>query len=239
MKRFLLHEPPAIRVDRSAGAACYGFILDELEPQVGTGAYAVVETARDLDAWIERMDGETVGEREIRRRLCTAPTEFAREVPALGDVLPQLLDLLRRPEPGEREAREIARLALLVSAWAESLGAVRSAIAFAQLAQEADAEASPADPHFACELGRVAADAPGHEVLGAAWLTWAALHARQLGRWDVAVRALHALVERAVRRGEAAPAARLCRLAGIAERRQQQAAQPARAAAPTRVPHTK
>lgn len=239
MKRFLFHEPPAIRIDRSADAAGYGFILDELEPRVGTGAYAVVEAARDLDAWIERMDGETVGEREIRRRLRTAPTEFAREVPALGDVLPQLLGLLRRPEPGERDAREIARLALVVSGWAESLGAVGSAVAFAQLAQEADAEASPADPQFACELGRVAAAGPGHEDLGAAWLTWAVLKARHLGRWDVAVRALDALTERATRRGEAVPAARLRRLAETTGRRQRLAAQPARAAAPTRVPHTK
>ena len=224
MKRFLPHEPAAIRLDRSAGAASYDFILDELEPRVGTGAYAVVEAARDLDAWIERMDGETVGERETRRRLRAAPTEFAHDVPELADTLPPLLGLLRRPEPGEREAREIARLALLVSTWAESLGAVGSAIAFAQLAQEADAEASPADPRFACELGRMAAAAPKHEERGAEWLTWAALQARQLGRWDIATRALHALAECAARRGEAAPAARLRRLAEITDRRQRQAA---------------
>lgn len=166
--------------------AGYGFILDELEPLVGQGAYGVVEAARDLDAWIEIQDGESVGVRENRRRLATRPSEHATAVPALAPRLAELLDLVRVPAPGELQVRAVARAALAVSRWAAHRGAPNTALTFAQLAQEADAETGAPHPRFALEVGRCALSVAEFSDAGMEWLHWAAHESARQRYWAVA-----------------------------------------------------
>jgi hypothetical protein len=169
--------------------AGYGFILDELEPLVGQGAHGVVEGARDLDAWIEIQDGETVGVRENRRRLATRPSEHATAVPALAPPLAELLDLVRDPAPSDLLMRAVARAALAVSRWAAHRGAPNTALTFAQLAQEADAETGAPDPRFALEVGRSALAVAEFYDAGMEWLHWAAHEAARQRYWAVAAEA--------------------------------------------------
>ena len=202
-------EPGPVRAGGPGGKCGYGFVLDELEPQLGTGAYAVVEAARDLDAWIEIMDGETVDLRENRRRLATGASEFAVAVPEIGDTLTTLLSLVRQPAPAPPEIAAIAASALRLSAWAAGAGAASTAVAFAQLAMEADAESGTADPRFALELGRAALAHPRCADAAAEWLTWAAREAMRRSRWQVAADAWDTLAGIAARDGDAPTAKRL------------------------------
>ena len=212
MKLIASAEPGPVRLGEPRSKCGYGFVLDELEPRFGTGAYGVVEAARDLDSWIEIMDGETVALHENRRRLATAPSEFQAALPEVGDVLTTLLALVRRPAPGPPEIAAVAEAALRISAWAADVAAASTAVAFAQLALEADAESGTPDPRFALELGRATLahlqDAPA----AAEWLAWGAREAMRRSRWSVAAEAWGALAGLAAARGDAIMAARLGRI---------------------------
>lgn len=170
-------------------------LLDELEPGLGEGAYAIVEAARDLDAFIDLHEGEKCNARENRRRLRTSPTEFITRVPDLRPTLERLLHMIRMEAPSPADLHSIARDAHQVAIWAEQHGAPRTALIYAQLAQEADEDSGVFDPQFEFDLGRLAVALPAYREAGLEWLEQAAGRARELGRTDLAERAAALLAE--------------------------------------------
>lgn len=196
---------PLIRIHEPHGrAAPLNQLLEELEPTLGEGAYAVVETARDLDAFIDLYEAERCNERENRRRLRTAPTEFTPAVPEVRTSLDGILRLVRLPAPEPADLTDIAECAHRVAIWAEGRGAVATALTFLQLAQEADEDAGRSDPQLQYDLGRVAVTVPEHRDRGVAWLDEAAARAGALGCGALAEQAASLAAQMRAHVGEAA-----------------------------------
>ena len=187
----MMEGAPPIRIhELYDDAPPFSRLLDELEPVVGCeAAYAITETARDVYAFIEHVEGEHCNARENLRRLRTSPTEFARAVPELQGTLERLLDLVRMDGGPRERCNAIAARAGEVRFWAETRGAVLTAVAFAQLAQDANEDSGMPDPAFAYDLGRIAASLPEQREAGVAWLRHARDHASALGRDDLATMA--------------------------------------------------
>lgn len=179
--------PPGIRVrDPYDSAPKFSAVLEELEPTIGVGAYALIELARDLDAFVDLFEGEHCNERENRRRLRTKPTEFAAAIPDLRETLLRLLELIRIDAPSADHLKQIGRRAHEVAIWAESRRAVITALTFAELAQEVDHDSGTPDPQLSFDLGRMAVAVPEFRQAGVACLSHAAAVARGVGRCDLA-----------------------------------------------------
>lgn len=195
---------PLIRIHEPFGrGAPLGQLLDELEPTLGEGAYAVVETARDLDAFIDLYEAERCNERENRRRLRTAPTEFTPAASEVRTSLEGILRLVRLAAPQPADLTDIAECAHRVATWAEERGAVATALTFLQLAQEVDEDAGRSDPQLQYDLGRVAVTVPEHREGGIAWLDEAAARAGAVGRGDLAEQAASLAAQMRAHVGEA------------------------------------
>ena len=179
--------PAAIRVREPFDSAPeFSAMLDELEPVLGDGADAFTEAARDLDAFVDLIEGEHCNARENRRRLQTRPTELEADLPELSEAFLRLVRLIRIEAPSADHLKEIGARAHQVAIWAEGRGAVATALTFAQFAQEVDHDSGAADPQLAFDLGRMAVAVPEYREAGVAWLEHAAEIARDLGRSDFA-----------------------------------------------------
>lgn len=164
----------------------FSAVLEELEPTLAEGAYAVTEAARDLLAFIELSEGEHCNARENRRRLRTRPSEFVTAVPELSETLARLLKVVRAEDTSGGHLKDVAALAHKVVIWAEARGAFATALIFAQLAQEADEDSGTTDPRLTYDLGRLAAAVPELRADGVAWLEHAREHAGAAGHHDLA-----------------------------------------------------
>ena len=159
----------------------YCELLEAWEPSIAEGAYGLVETARDLDAFLAILDGDSLDERENRRRLRTRPTEFSAAVPGLGDTLVRVLDLMRTAATSPEHLHLIARGAHEVAMWAEHRGSPATALIFAQLAHEIHHHSGAVDPQLAFDLGRFAVAIPDEREAGVACLRLAAEEALAAG----------------------------------------------------------
>ena len=161
-------------------------IVGELGPQVGRNARVLVYALADVRRWLASMTGRSAG------RLIPADADDESQplepIPGLEDVLAALYHLIRS-EDGERDVPEaIAFGCAQVVDWAENSGANVTAILFAQAA----AEAYPANPYHAYEVGRLARKLADHTA-AEAWLKWAACAARGQSTWEVYVLCLAGL----------------------------------------------
>jgi hypothetical protein len=211
-------EPAALLPERSDRPRCSEWLLAELEPVLGAGAPAVVEAVRDVEAWISSR-AEALREARTSRVDGVPAAGPARAASRLWEVLQPLQRLLRAVPTDDHQARPLAALCLGAALWAYETDLHRTAAVFAHLAQRVDRPLLPPDPRYAYELGRLALAVPELAERAAEWLTWSALEARRLGRWEVFGPALRALADHVAARGEPVAAARLRRLAQWADRR--------------------
>ncbi|MET0399689.1 MAG: hypothetical protein ABW277_23075 [Longimicrobiaceae bacterium] len=197
-------------------------IRRELEPILGAGAYAVVETLSAVRAWLRATDAAapTSAPDPLPRRDVAAPGDvgapatLSESLASLGSTLEAGILLLHLPSRCHALAQS-----------AEAAGARLTAFLFARLARDAGARSDPS-PIYAYEMARLATAIPELAVLGREWLTWAALEGRRMARWDVAALAVATLADHVGADGDEATADRLRRVAEWAEARARGQARP-------------
>ncbi len=188
-------------------------IRRELEPILGAGAYAVVETMSAVRAWLcaaAAAAPAVVVDPQPRRDVAapgdvSAPATLSESLASLGYAIEA--GILHLPSGCQALARS-----------AEAAGARLTAFLFARLARDAGARCDPS-PIYAYEMARLAVVIPELAVLGREWLTWAALEGRRTARWDVAALAVATLADHVDADGDVATADRLRRVAEWAEAR--------------------
>lgn len=170
--------PGPVETDPAEGAPHAGVLVELSEIGRERAGSLLRRTLRATRAWMEGGAGEAPGEEERPEKV----------VPELGTTLSALFRILREEQPDDEVFEAVALAALHVATWAEKAGAYRTALAFFQLAEDAD----PDNPHHAYGIGRMARKVARYGA-AEAWLKWAHWTARGRRNWEVAALSLSGL----------------------------------------------
>lgn len=191
------------------GVASFSFMSAELEPILG-------DLALDLEQAARRMRRSLRAARPPRPPAPAFPPDPPGDL-SIEELVTLVCDMGRnRDHPGSN-ALPSAADSIRVARWASGAGARLTAVAFAQIAYEADQLGAVPDLAYAFELAAFALQVPSLAPDGSDWLTWVALQARGTGRWELYLRSLSALADTAAASLNLVNAPLLRRLAALAE----------------------
>jgi tetratricopeptide (TPR) repeat protein len=188
-------------------------VLREVEGEVGVVLW---KSLRSVLLWAEASNQDRwnlFDEEATRRRESEILQHLPGASPDLVAAVRDLLPLLARPERADAEF--VGRACQRITSWAEGKNAPRTRLEFLQAA----ALACPSEASYALAVGRAARDLT-HYSRAEAWYQRALGLSRQVGEWEVYVRAYLSHGNMMLRRG-AVPAARRSFLKGLRRSRRQ------------------
>jgi tetratricopeptide (TPR) repeat protein len=188
-------------------------ILREVDGEMGL---VVWKSLRSVLLWSEspHQDRWNLFDEDAARRRESEILEHLPGAPdGLVDAVRDLLPVLARAH--EVDAEFVGKACQRIASWAEGRTAPRTRLEFLQAA----ALACPAEPSYALAVGRAARDLT-HYSRAEAWYQRALGLSRQVGEWEVYVRAYLSHGNMMLRRG-AVPAARRSFLKGLRRSRRQ------------------
>jgi len=205
--------PPPI-VQDAEGPGPEGLsILREIDGEVGL---VVWKSLRSVLLWAEasHQDRWNLFDDDAARRRESEILEYLPGAPpGLADAVRDLLPVLAHTD--QVDAEFVGGACQRIANWAEGKNAPRTRLEFLQAA----ALACPSDPSYALAVGRAARDLT-HYSRAEAWYQRALGLSRQVGKWEVYVRAYLSHGNMMLRRG-AVPAARRSFLKGLRRSRRQ------------------